>query len=289
MKLIKQLRIYDSLQGLAPLVLGLILGLLGDKIVFLKIIYFILIAFCQQLFIYLFNDWTDVQRDLSNPRKKDVSKFSTNKVLIPLLYFLGFTSVLGTFWIPLNSNIFLLFGFFSGVFHSFPVIRFKDKIFGPIFSHLTFGISYTLAGFFFLSEFNQLNFIVIFSAIYFGLIFLSGGIFNELIDFEFDRLFKPRSLISVFGKEFVFKLIIFLQFLSVSITIFLLKPILAIIFLLIYVIILKRLSLNPCKQKDLFIFRSFYKTYFLIYFILWGVFFNGPGYLWKKFQLFFLY
>lgn len=288
MNLIKQIRVYDSLQGLAPLVLGLLLGFSGEKVGFLNIFSFIFIAFCQQLFIYLFNDWTDVQSDLSNPRKKDVLKFETNKVLIPLLYFLGFVSILGSILIPLKSSIFLLFGFFAGVIHSFPVIRFKDKIFGPIFSHLTFGITYTFAGFFFLSQSSQLNFIVVFSAIYFGIIFLSGGVFNELIDFEYDKVFKPRSLINVFGKVLVFKLIVFLQLLSISITIFLLNPILVIGFFLIYVIIFKGLSLNPNKQNDLFTFRSFYKAFFLIYFILWGIFFKGQGYLWKKFQLFFL-
>ncbi len=287
MKLIKHLRVYDSLQGLAPLVIGLFLGFSGEKIGFLRVFCFIIIAFCQQLFIYLFNDWTDIQCDLLNPRKKDVLKFEENKLLIPFLYLFGFLSFLGPLFIPWKACIFLYAGFLAGVLHSIPLIRFKDKIWGSIFTHLMGGICYTFTGFFLFDDI-YLNALVIFSSIYFGLIFLSGGIFNELMDFEFDSIFKAQSLVSVFGKTFIFKLIVLLQALSIIISFFLLNPILVALFLLLYLIIFNKLSLNPVKQTDLYIFRAFYKAFFLIYFILWTVSFNGQENLWKKFQLFFL-
>jgi len=260
LKLIGHFRIYESLQGIAPVFIGVLLN--TSEPLAMKFLWLILLAFIQQNFIYLFNDFSDVKADLANPRKRDVLKFEKNKLLLPILVLMGAISLVMPITFPLKSMIFLQIGFLAAVFYSMPKIRLKNRVFWPSLLHFIFGLSYFLAGLTFVK--GSINFIDLTLALYFGLILLSGGLFNELMDFDFDKSFKKKSLISLFGKKNIFYSFIFTQISAVLILFAYLDKLVLVFFLATYIIMLNRWWRGSYSQSILLKFRPLFRTFFIL-------------------------
>lgn len=204
--------------------------------------------------------------DKINPRKKVHLYWQTSngkKILLSTLLF----GIISPFFFNWSSALFLLFSFFICIFYSYPSLRFKESPLISLLCHFLFGSFYFLSGYCLgVPESQMLIFNIpkIFP-LYFGLLFLSGGIFGQIIDLPFDKNLRPSfpKKLGLKNTYFIVGVIHFLIFL-ISKNLMLgsdyeifIYP-LFLIYLIIFLLFLKKRE----DQKYLILFKSNYRVIF---------------------------
>lgn len=147
--------------------------------------------FFHLLFVYTFNDWCDFYKDQMNPRKSAVGHRRRNiLLLLAALFLCGSIFLLSL--TPLNLFLSLMCLTVLWLVYSF--IRNRIIMFIPYgeLLHFISGVCYFLSGIYLYV--GQFKWVDLLGAMYFGMIYLAGGLLNELIDKKFDKEFGMNTL-----------------------------------------------------------------------------------------------
>jgi 4-hydroxybenzoate polyprenyltransferase len=184
----EHLRLFESAQILVPGAVGLLSGpsVPAPGVLFLYGIAY----FSHVLSVYSFNDYCDHESDGANPRKAGVSARSTVWLRNQTV---ALTAVFVATVAALPRMVALLFVLNQAVCmaYSHPVIRLKRRLFGSEFAHFLAGSSYFMTGVLLAGGQARGHLL---GAVLFGLLYLSGGTFNEVMDCEADRRANLRHL-----------------------------------------------------------------------------------------------
>lgn len=188
-RLREHLRLYESAQILVPGGVGLLSGPSLPPVGLLLL--YGIAYFSHVLSVYSFNDYCDHESDGANPRKAGVNARSVswlrNQTLVLTAVFVASVAAL-------PSAVALLFVLNQAVCmaYSHPVTRLKRRLFGSEFAHFLAGSSYFMTGVLLAGGQPRSHLL---GAVLFGLLYLSGGTFNEVMDCEADRRANLRHLV----------------------------------------------------------------------------------------------
>ncbi len=196
------LRLYESGQVLAPGFFGIVRqGSVPD----LSLLLLYAVAYASHvLSIYSYNDLSDYHSDADNPRKADHQTKSTRWLQIQTLLLLVVFAATAPL-LPLCVASLFVGNQILCMAYSHPRIRLKGRILGSEFAHFVAGMSYFISGVL-LTGGDAYDHLL--GGIVFGLLYLSGGTFNEVMDCEADRNASLRHLVVVIGKRSALWLVI---------------------------------------------------------------------------------
>ena len=185
----EHLRLFESAQILVPGGVGL---LSGPSLPPLGLLFLYGIAyFSHVLSVYSFNDYCDHESDGANPRKAGASTRSVGWLRYQTL---ALTAVFVATVAALPRAVALLLVLNQAVCmaYSHPGIRLKRRLFGSEFAHFLAGSTYFMTGVLLAGGHARGHLL---GAVLFGLLYLSGGTFNEVMDCEADRRADLRHLV----------------------------------------------------------------------------------------------
>lgn len=211
--IIVYLRIFESIQILAPGIVGLLLGCNKFSELFSPAVAFYLFAyFIHHIFVNAYNDYCDYEADRSNPRKKS-KPIVEKRTLYRVTCFLFVATLIIQSFLPFKTAVILLFLEIIAVAYSHPVLRLKTFVPMAQMIHFLGGFGYLLSGVFLLSKYT--NATELWVGAYFGLIYLSGGLNNELLDFDYDMASGLFTTATRIGKKSTLVLVVTAQILGI--------------------------------------------------------------------------
>ena len=185
----EHLRLYESAQILVPGAIGLLSGRALPPLV--SLVLYGIAYFTHVLSVYSFNDYCDHDSDGTNPRKAGARTRSVawlrNQTAVLTVVFLATVAAL-----PVAVSLLFLLNQATCMAYSHPRLRLKRRLLGSECAHFLAGSSYYLTGVL-LAGGAALAHLP--GAVLFGLLYLSGGTFNEIMDCEPDRRANLRHLV----------------------------------------------------------------------------------------------
>jgi 4-hydroxybenzoate polyprenyltransferase len=185
----EHLRLYESAQILVPGGIGLLSG--GALPPLPSIVLYGIAYFTHVLSVYSFNDYCDHDSDGANPRKSGSRARSVawlrNQTAVLSAVFLASVAALPA----AVAGLFLLNQVVC-MAYSHPRLRLKRRLLGSECAHFLAGSSYYLTGVLLAGGAATAH---LPGAVLFGLLYLSGGTFNEIMDCEPDRRAHLRHLV----------------------------------------------------------------------------------------------
>jgi lycopene elongase/hydratase (dihydrobisanhydrobacterioruberin-forming) len=163
-----------------------------DVFIFITAIFFLSSA------IYSFNALAGISEDENNERLKNdlgsnKKKFFQGSMVLFIFLFVTLFSLIDAVLVLLS-----IFSFFLWFSYSFPRKGLKYKPLAGTFVHFIGQMIHFHMGYIIIGEFSAFSFLV---SIYFALLFSSGHINHELIDYEADREMRINSGAVYFGKS----------------------------------------------------------------------------------------
>ena len=205
-KALEHLRLYESGQVLVPGAVG-VLSQPGLPALHLLLLYSVAYA-SHVLSVYSFNDLCDYDTDSLNPRKSVAGPRRLprlrNQTLVLTAVFLA--SVL---FLPSRVRILLLGSQVVCMAYSHPTIRLKRRLLGSELAHFTAGFSYFAAGVLVAGGDLRRHWP---GGVVFGLLYLSGGTFNEIMDWDADRKASLRHLVVRAGRTRALGLVVAIHY-----------------------------------------------------------------------------
>ena len=205
-------RLYESLQAAVPAFAGFlksqptIYSLNGSAATFF------LAAACQQLFLYMYNDFCDFERDRRNPRKEALAprRKKTTASLTAALFIVSslLISLMPGWTAALAWGVQVL-----GIAYSHPRVSLRTRV--PLAQIIHFAVGAGLFAIGRLEGGGNWNRADLFAAAYFGLIYMSGGLNNEVLDRESDRVSGLNSLALALGPGSALRLVVLSQVLAI--------------------------------------------------------------------------
>jgi 4-hydroxybenzoate polyprenyltransferase len=202
----RHLRLYECIQILIPGLVGILsqrsLPALG-----LLVLYGMTYA-SHVLSVYSFNDLCDYESDSDNPRKtgaraKSVTWLRNQTVGLTAVFFatVGF----------MPSGVRLLFVLSQAICmaYSHPRVRLKRRLLGSELAHFVAGSSYFWSGTLVAGGEARAHAL---GAVLFGLLYLSGGTFNEVMDRDADAKAHLRHLVVRIGKRRSLALVVLVHY-----------------------------------------------------------------------------
>lgn len=257
---LSQLRVLECVRMLAP-------GICGYLITFNEIssrhVIFFAAYFFHLLFVYTHNDFADFCFDSQNPRKALEDRGSQESLCKLTITFFSISLVLFTSQ-PLS--VCLLFLALSII--CFIYSQFRVRIFGWFpygqFAHFLCGAGYFFSGTIIGDAVWEPRFTL--AAFFFGFIYFSGGLMNELTDFRADRLAGLSTAPMVFGLRRSYGFLIVSQMAALTcLTLFYLPEVASLLSLVALFFYFKRCFLTqPSEEKSLSEFRCWYRRFFPI-------------------------
>jgi 4-hydroxybenzoate polyprenyltransferase len=194
-RLRQHLRLYESAQILVPGLFGILLQRAFPPIG-LFLVYMAAYA-SHVLSVYSFNDLCDYESDALNPRKADAGPRSRRWLWIQTTALTAFFLATVVF-LPAAVRLLLLGSQVVCLAYSHPRIRLKRRPLGSELAHFTVGFSYFASGVLVAGGDLGRQWL---GAAAFGLLYLSGGTFNEIMDYEADRRAELRHLVVLAGRR----------------------------------------------------------------------------------------
>jgi 4-hydroxybenzoate polyprenyltransferase len=192
---IRHLRLFESIQILVPGMLGIL-----SQYSFPSLRVFLLYTVtygCHVLSVYSYNDYCDFRSDSLNPRKA-AEAFKNRALLRIQTWILMVIFLAGVVFLPATVIVLLAANQILCMAYSDPRARLKGKLLGSEIIHFFAGFSYFTTGVLVAGGAVAHNLI---GAVLFGLLYLSGGTFNEIMDCDADREAGLRHLAVVAGKR----------------------------------------------------------------------------------------
>lgn len=186
---LQHLRIYESAQILVP---GLVGVLSQGRLPAPFVLLLYLTAYASHvLSVYSFNDVCDFDSDALNPRKAGLAPRSvrwlwTQTALLTAVF------LASVVFLPLRVRLLLLGSQVVCMAYSHPVIRLKRRLLGSELAHFTVGFCYFSSGVLVAGGRLREQWL---GAVAFGLLYLSGGTFNEIMDYDADRKAELRHFV----------------------------------------------------------------------------------------------
>ena len=185
----EHLRLYESAQILLPGLLG-ILGQRSLPAAGVLVLYGAAYA-SHVLSVYSFNDYCDYETDADNPRKAGPSARSPTWLRNQTLALTGVFLATVAF-MPVGVRLLFVLDQVICMAYSHPRLRLKRRLLGSEFAHFVAGSSYFLTGVLVAGGDARSQWL---GAVVFGLLYLSGGTFNEVMDHDADRKAHLRHLV----------------------------------------------------------------------------------------------
>lgn len=191
---------------------GVVKGASVGHVVDARMILLLAAAFAQQTFFYGYNDCCDFKRDLANPRKPPRSRrgYSILKAATAGTFLIS-SALVAMLDRPLS--IFGLIIQVLGIAYSAPVILLRCRIPLAQCIHFLVGSSYFIGGL--MASGARASDSDYLLAAFFGLIYMSGGLNNEVIDLACDREAGIQSLGMLLGARRALRLVIAIQIVAI--------------------------------------------------------------------------
>jgi 4-hydroxybenzoate polyprenyltransferase len=199
------LRLYEATQMLLPGAFGLLAQ--PDLPAIGVVAAFAIAYWCHVLAVYSYNDECDHTADLANPRKRAHADRSLERLRRQTALLTAFFAA-GALCIPPAAAAALLAAHLVCVAYSNPRLRLKRRLLGSECAHLFAGAAYFAAGVL-VAGGDPIRHAG--GAVLFGLLYLSGGVFNEIMDCEADRAARQHHLVTVIGRRPALGLVIVVQ------------------------------------------------------------------------------
>jgi 4-hydroxybenzoate polyprenyltransferase len=204
----QHLRLYESAQILLPGVLGI---LAQRSLPPASVLVLYLVAYASHvLSVYSFNDYCDYESDADNPRKAGPSARSLAWLRNQTLALTGVFLVTVAF-MPLGVRLLFVLDQLICMAYSHPRVRLKKKLLGSEFAHFVAGSSYFLTGVLVAGGDARSQAL---GAVVFGLLYLSGGTFNEVMDHDADRKAQLRHLVVRMGPRRALALVVAVHYVA---------------------------------------------------------------------------
>jgi len=200
------LRLYETAQVLVPGAFGVLAQRAWPDPVTL-VLFFVAYG-AHVLSVYSYNDYCDHETDSVNPRK-DESKSRDWLKYQTLALSVLFVASAGA--LPLRVGLILFANQLLCMAYSHPRIRLKGRLLGSELAHFVAGSSYFACGVIVAGGRAEHHLL---GSLLFGLLYLSGGTFNEILDCRADRRVGLRHLVVLAGRRRVLHLIFGLHYLS---------------------------------------------------------------------------
>ncbi len=205
-------RLYESLQAAVPALAGFLKSSPPLIPFSVAAAVFLSAVVSQQLFLYTYNDFCDFERDRLNPRKEP----SASRLKKPVTALAAFLFIASSFLIsllPIRSAA-LAWGVQAlGIAYSHPRLSLRTRVPMAQFIHFAVGAGYFLIGRMAAGGSWERGGLA--AAAYFGLLYMSGGLNNEILDLESDRVAGLDSLALVLGPSRALRLVVLAQVLAI--------------------------------------------------------------------------
>ncbi len=202
------LRLYESGQILAPGLFGI---LTQTRLPSWPMLVAYVIAYASHvLSVYSYNDYCDWEGDSLNPRKAERRTRSRvwlrNQTLILTALFLA-----SVFSLPQGVISLLLLSQVVCMAYSDPRIRLKGILFGSEVAHFLVGYCYFMSGVIVAGGAAGPHLL---GGLLFGLLYVSGGTFNEIMDSDSDRDSNLKHLVVIAGRGPILRLVLVIHTLA---------------------------------------------------------------------------
>jgi len=196
---ITHLRLYESFQILIPGAFG-ILSQQTFPDLRLFLIYGVTYA-SHVLSVYSYNDYCDRTIDSANPRKTGHGSRSKSWLRNQTLVLTGIF-IAGAFFLPVGVSLLLAVNQITCLAYSDRRIHLKSRLLGSELTHFVAGYSYFTAGVLVAGGSPRVHLL---GGLLFGLLYLTGGTFNEILDCRADREAELRHLVVLAGRRRVLR------------------------------------------------------------------------------------
>ena len=189
------LRVYESAQILVPGIVGMLAA--GTLPSWPRALLYLVTYAAHVLSVYSYNDYCDHESDSDNPRKSvepptSRRRLASQTVLLLTLFLIG-AAVLRS-----RAGVLLLVAQLVCMAYSHPRIRLKGRLLGGELAHFVAGALYFASGVSMVDVALKPHAL---GALTFGLLYVSGGTVNEILDFEPDRRARLSHLVVRIGRR----------------------------------------------------------------------------------------
>lgn len=202
----RHLRLYESAQILFP---GFV-GILSQRTLPAPLVLLLYgLAYATHvLSVYSFNDLCDYETDSDNPRKKGARQKSAGwlrrqTALLTLVFFAAVA------FMPPAVRLLFVASQAICMAYSHPRVRLKRRLLGSELAHFVAGASYFWSGVLVAGGNARAHTL---GAVLFGLLYLSGGTFNEVMDRDADAKAHQRHLVVRIGERRALALVFFVHY-----------------------------------------------------------------------------
>jgi len=263
---IGHLRIYESTQILAPGLFGILTQ--GSVPSAGLAVAYATTYWCHVLSVYSYNDLCDWESDAANPRKAADAQRSRrwirNQTALLTAIFLA-----GAWLLPWRVLALLAVAQIVCMAYSDPRIRLKGLPLGGESAHFAAGYCYFLSGVLLAGGEaipNQMG------GLLFGLLYVTGGTFNEIMDRDPDRVAKLRHIVIVAGRRPVLHALFAVHYTCIAL-VYLYEPgaLLMVVcpaLALAYFVISRRVAARLDDPRALLRFRRGYRVIFALLLVL---------------------
>jgi 4-hydroxybenzoate polyprenyltransferase len=196
------LRLYESTQVLVPGFFGILVGPVSPHWTLLAL--YGTAYWSHVLSVYSYNDVCDYQSDTANPRKAGSRARSAAwlraQTLVLTTVFVACASFL-----PLRVALVFVVVQVICMAYSHPRICLKARPLGSEAAHFVAGLGYFASGVLIAGGDPTRHAL---GGVLFGLVYLSGGVFNEIMDWEADRRVNLRHLVVGIGRARALRLLL---------------------------------------------------------------------------------
>jgi len=202
---LRHLRLFESVQILIPGLYGMLAE--GALPAATRMVVYLLAYASHVLSVYSYNDYCDQDADSRNPRKRAEATKSRrwlgNQTLLLVAVF-----VVSASFLPVPVGALLLANQVLCMAYSAPAIRLKARPLGSEVAHFFAGFSYFVTGVVMAGGTVGAHWM---GALLFGVLYLSGGTFNEIMDRDADAAAGLRHLVVRAGRRFGLALVVALH------------------------------------------------------------------------------
>jgi 4-hydroxybenzoate polyprenyltransferase len=268
-RLLRHLRLYESAQILVPGLFGILLQRTLPA-VGLFLVYVVAYG-SHVLSVYSFNDLCDYESDALNPRKTETGVRSRRWLLIQTAV-LTAVFLASVVFLPAAVRLLLLGSQVVCLAYSHPRVRLKRRPLGSELAHFTVGFSYFASGVLVAGGDLRRQWL---GAVAFGLLYLSGGTFNEIMDYEADRRAELRHLVVLAGRRRALGLVFAVHYAAFALLALAWPSTLAVASCtaaaLLYTVTIRNLRSNVDEPGLLLRFRRRYRLLFAALLVLLGL------------------
>lgn len=263
------LRLYESIQILFPGAFGI---LSQQAVPDLRQLLLYAVAYaCHVLSVYSYNDWCDYDIDSVNPRKTGHDSRSKTWLRNQTVVLTGIF-IAGAAFLPLGVGLLFALNQMTCMAYSDPTIRLKGRLLGSEFAHFVAGYSYFTTGIIVAGGSPRDHLL---GGILFGLLYMTGGTFNEIMDCHADRDADLHHLVVLTGRRHVLRALVVVHYVCLGMLAMYEPSLMMIascgIALLLYSAVIRRIVRDVDDPARLLRFRRNYRVIFATLLVILSV------------------